>query len=124
MTAKKGKYAVTRSYRSATHSVSAQPKKRGAKSYYTGSRLAFLEQYCDEYISLRGKCRKLFWHRFFTEWWQKYPWRLQDHEEPPTDDPEKMAELALVGEDKDLKSKVEEKVRKVRLLSQKISARG
>lgn len=94
--------------------VLAQPQKRGAKSYYTGSRLAFLEQNREEYVSLRGKSRRQFWHQLYTEWWQRYPWRLPDDEEPPADDPKKMLELSDVGVDDDLKSKVEAKARQVR----------
>jgi hypothetical protein len=96
--------------------MTAQPQKRGAKGYYTGSRLTFLEGYCDQYISLRGKSRHQFWHEFFTAWWEKYPWRLPDHEEPPADDPKKMEALARVGVDEDAKSDVELKVREVSLL--------
>ena len=99
-----------------THQVTAQPKKRGAKSYFKGSRFAFLEGYCDEYNSLRGKSRHQFWHGLFEEWWKRYPWRLADHEEPPADNPEKMEELAAPGVDKeerDTKSKVENNLRTV-----------
>lgn len=93
----------------------AQPKKRGAKNYYTGSRLVFLEGYCDAYISLRGKSRHEFWRTLFNDWWQRYPWRLPDNEEPPAGDPGRMAELSYVEGDEDMEAKglVEARVRKV-----------
>ena len=95
--------------------MAAKPKKRGAKSYYQGSRLAFLEGYFDEYVSLRGKSRHDFWHRVYSSWWEKYPWRLPDGDEPPTDNPGRMEELSHVGgdEDREAKAEAEAKVRKV-----------
>ena len=71
--------------------------------------------YCDEYASLRGKDRHQFWFNLFGEWWKRYPWRLQDHQEPPIDDPERMDELARAESDEDKKEKkeVEQKVREV-----------
>lgn len=96
-----------------THRVIAQPLKRGAKTYFTGLRLALLERHCDEYNSLRGKSCHQFWHKLFEEWWRRYPWRLPDQEEPPTDDPQKMIELAHVGLDKEEKSEVEKKLHTV-----------
>ena len=70
--------------------------------------------YCDEYVALRGKSRRQFWFELFNKWWRRYPWRLQDNKEPPTDDPKKMEELARVGPgDEKAKSMVEEKLRDV-----------
>lgn len=91
------------------------PQKRGPKGHYTGSRLEFLTSYCDEYTALRGKARHQFWFKLFGEWWKRYPWRLQDDQEPPLDDPEKMVELARAesDEDKEKKNAVEQKVREV-----------
>ena len=91
----------------------ANPQKRGVKGYFTGSRLELLNSYRDEYISLRGKSRAKFWHRFYEHWWSTYPWRLDDHEEPPANDPEKMAELSEVGVDQELKGAVEKNLRDV-----------
>ena len=103
-------------YANSTHRTTAQPKKRGAKNYFQGSRLAFLERYCDEYIALCGKSRHQFWHKLFEEWWQRYPWCLPDHEEPPANNPEKMKELASAGlEDMDEKSEVEERLHNMSL---------
>ena len=124
MTTKKGKFVETYPHKSTAHPVSAQPQKRGAKPYYTGSRLAFLEGYRDEYISLRGKKRQQFWHRLFAEWWEKYPWRLKDHEEPPTNDHKKMLELASVGTDEDLKKEIEAKTRQVSLVIEIFQCEG
>ena len=94
----------------------AKPQKRGVKGYFTGSRLEFLTSYRDEYISLRRRSRHNFWHKFFNAWWEKYPWRLPDHEEPPVDNPEKMEELAYVGNDERKKGAVEEALRDVSLV--------
>jgi len=63
----------------------------------------------DEYVSLKFKSRNQFWFELFAKWWEKYPWKLGDKEEPPLDDPTKMSELAYIqgpDEHKD-KSKVE-----------------
>ena len=101
-----------------THRIAAQPQKRGAKNYFTGSRLALLERHTDEYIKLRGKSRRPFWHNLFSEWWGKYPWRLPDDEEPPANDTKKMEELAHVGEDTDAKIEVEARLRAVSSLAE------
>ena len=71
--------------------------------------------HCEEYNALRGRDRHQFWFKLFTEWWQRYPWRLEDHEEPPTNNPEKMVELAYVGDESDVekKAEVEQRVRDV-----------
>ena len=86
------------------------------KAYFTGSRLEFLNRYCDKYILLRGRNRAKFWHQFFKDWWQTYPWRLADDEEPPTGDSEKMKELSEVGDDEELKGTVEKRLRDVSLV--------
>lgn len=98
-------------------SRAANPGKRGAKEYFTGSRSEFLNTYRDEYISLRGKNRSKFWHKFFKAWWQTYPWRLADDEEPPLGDPEKMEALSQLSDDneleRDLKRGVEKRLQQV-----------
>lgn len=115
MTTKKGKYILIHRHKSSTHRIAAQPQKRGVKGYYTGSRLVFLEGYRDEYTLLRGKNRHQFWHEFYNAWWKKYPWRLGDEQEPPTNDLEKMRSLSYVGGEKDVeeKAEVEAKAREV-----------
>ena len=116
MPAKKGEQTRVRPLQKQSHRVIAQPQKRGVKSYFTGSRLVFLTGYCDEYVSLRGKSRRQFWTKVFCGWWERYPWCLQDHDEPPTDNPMRMEELAYFGEaDKDAKAVVEAKLREVSL---------
>jgi hypothetical protein len=94
----------------------ADPQKRGVKGYFTGSRLEFLDSYRDEYALLRGKNRAKFWHKFYEEWWRTYPWRLPDNEDPPADDPQKMAVLSSVGVDREKKGEVEKKLQEVSLL--------
>ena len=49
------------------------------------------------YLAKKKGNRRKFWHELFSAWWEQYPWRLTDDEEPPTDDPEEMASLALAG---------------------------
>lgn len=114
MPTKKGKYVEIRRHRNPTYRMTAEPQKRGAKPHYTGSRLTFLEGYLDEYVSLRGKSRRKFWHELFEAWWQKYPWRLPETAEPPTNDLEKMRELSFVGADVDAKADTETRGREVR----------
>ena len=115
MTARKGEHVRTHPFSHPTYHFQAQPKKRGKKGYYTGSRLEFLTGYCDEYNSLRGKDRHQFWFKLFTEWWKRYPWRLEDNEEPPVNSLEEMIKLAYVGDvgDVERKAHVEQKVRDV-----------
>ena len=115
MPKKKGKFPLFR-VRLAFHSPrTANPEKRGAKGHFSGSRLDFLNGYCDQYNSLRGKNRARFWLNFFDEWWKTYPWRLADNEEPPNDDA-KMQALSEVGTEKALKKDVETKLKVVSLL--------
>ena len=74
-----------------------------------------MEGFFDEYVSLRGKSRHDFWRRVYIAWWEMYPWRLPDGEEPPANDPGKMEALSYVGgdEDKKAKAKAEGAARKV-----------
>lgn len=78
-----------------------------------------MNSHVDEYVALRGKSRLQFWFELYREWWQRYPWRLPDDVEPPTDDLEKMAELASVKKDEEGKKyEVEEALRKVSFLAE------
>ena len=93
---------------SCTYEDPENPEKRGAKPCFTGSRQELLENHLEEYILLRHRNRSDFWFKLFAKWWEKYPWRLGDKEEPPLNDPARMAELASVGEGEEgAKSKVE-----------------
>ena len=116
MPARKGEHVQPCPLQKRTYRIEAQPQKRGAKPYFTGSRHDFLAGYCDEYIALRGKSRRQFWFKLFNEWWKRYPWRLPDNEEPPIDDLKKMDELAYAEEkDKVAKAAAEERLREVGL---------
>ena len=53
--------------------------------------------------------RQKFWHALYSEWWERYPWRLEDDQEPPTNNPEEMVSLALVGPGDDSKKALVEK---------------
>lgn len=87
------------------------PGKRGAKPRFTGSRQKLLEDHLDEYIALRHQNRNEFWFKVLAKWWENYPWKLDDKEEPPLDNPVKMAELASAEEaEKEAKSEVEAKL--------------
>ena len=112
---RKSKCLDTHQHENPTHRTVVQPKKRGPKGYYKGSRLTLLESYCDEYVLLRNKSHHHFWHKLFEAWWQKYPWCLLNEEEPPLDDPTRMQALSYVWGDEDLEEKavVAARVRKV-----------
>ena len=99
-----------------THPRVAEPKKHRVKSCFISSRLEFLDQCCNEYISLRSKSSTKFLHALFKEWWQTYPWCLADNEEPPTNNARKMKVLSEVGNNAHLKSKVEKQPEDVSLL--------
>lgn len=116
MPVRKSKFIQLHMFSHHSPSAIADPQKRGAKGYFSGSRLEFLGEYRDEYISLCHKSRAKFWHRFYKSWWETYPWCLPDNEEPPTGDAEKMKELSNVGADKKLKREVEDTLRAVGLL--------
>ena len=85
--------------------------RRGPKGYFQGSRKEFLETQLPGYIAVKKGQRSSFWHDFWCAWWLRYPWKLEDDEEPPRDDPQKMARLASVapGEEK-IKEEVEQKL--------------
>lgn len=84
------------------------PGKRGPKPYFAGSRQNLLEDNLDEYVLLKFQNRNQFWFKFFATWWERYLWKLGNKDEPPLDDPVKMAELVAVGtEERERKSEVE-----------------
>jgi hypothetical protein len=87
--------------------------QRGPKGYFLGSRKVFLESRLVVYMAAKKGARQDFWHEFWTAWWERYPWRLPDDQEPPTD-PKEMEKLASVehGED-ELKKEVEERLSQV-----------
>lgn len=115
MTPRKGEDFKIRPHEDLLLHFIEEPQKRGAKGHFAGSRHKFLTGYLNEYIALRGKSRIQFWHKLYNAWWEKYPWRLPDSEEPPTDNPERMKELARVETDADAerKSEVENALRDV-----------
>ena len=87
------------------------PGKRGAKPRFTGSRQKLLEDHLEEYMALRHRNRNNFWSDFFAKWWVTYPWKLGDKEEPPLDDPVRMADLASAeGAEMERKSEIEAKL--------------
>ena len=91
-----------------THEGVENPGKRGAKPYYTGSHQMLLEGHLQEYASLKHKNHNQFWSMVFAEWWRNFPWKLDDKEEPPLDDPAAMSQLASVqAGERDRKSEVE-----------------
>ena len=91
-----------------TYKGTGNPGKRGVKPYFSGSCQKLLKEHLEVYLSLKHKNHNQFWSEFFAKWWQKYPWKLDDKEEPPLEDPAKMTHLASVqvGEHS-RKSKVE-----------------
>ena len=79
-----------------THKGTENPGKRGPKPHFTGGHQKLLEEHLELYTSLKHKNRNQFWFEFFAKWWEKFPWKLDDKDEPPLDDPAKMSELAAV----------------------------
>ena len=89
-------------------------KRRGPKGYFQGSRKEFLEGYLPTYLTYKKGNRQKFWHELFNVWWQRYPWKLDDDQEPPTDNSERMTTLASVGPgDLAVKAAVEKKLTEV-----------
>jgi hypothetical protein len=98
-------------------SVEGPKQRRGPKGYFEGTRKKFLESQLPAYISNKGDRRK-FWHDFYCTWWERYPWKLEDNQEPPTEDVDKMKQLAAIAPDeKDLKREVEKLLTDVRWMS-------
>ena len=100
-----------------THGTNAENEavqRRGPKGYFQGSRKDFLESRLPAYIAVKKGRRQSFWHSFWSAWWQRYPWKLEDDQEPPKDNPERMARLASVapGEEQ-VKKEVEQRLREV-----------
>ena len=59
--------------------------------------------------------RQNFWHEFWSAWWQRYPWKLDDSEEPPTDDPDEMERLrSLEPSERTLRGEIEANLTEVR----------
>jgi len=59
----------------------------------------------------------------YSAWWIRYPWRLDDDDEPPTDDLAKMAQLAAIAPgDEGAKKDVEQQLTGVRSGSQVFAA--
>lgn len=93
-------------------------QRQGPPGYYKGTRLQYLEDHLPAYRALKKGSRQNFWHNLYSGWWQRYPWKLGDQEEPPTDDPEKMVRLASVAPgEAGAKAAVERALTKVQRLS-------
>lgn len=92
-------------------------QRRGPKGYFQGTRKDFLEAQLPTYIASKGNRRK-FWHDFYCAWWLRYPWKLEDNQEPPTDKASEMSQLASVGPgEKKKKEGVEKLLSDVRWVS-------
>lgn len=101
-----------------THLAEDAPsRRRGPKGYFQGSRKEFLEDQLPKYLACKKGSRQDFWHRLYSAWWLRFPWRLEDTREPPTDHPERMIRLAAVAPgDEAEKILVEEALTEVRLI--------
>ena len=92
-------------------------RRRGPKGYFQGSWKEFLEGYIPGYLANKKGSRQKFWHDLFIVWWQRFPWGLEDDQELPTDNPEKMTRLGSVGPgDRAKKAAIKQKLTKVRLI--------
>ena len=100
-----------------SHSLNSEKAtcgQRGPKGYFQGSRREFLESNLPAYMAVKKGSRLSFWHKFWSAWWARYPWKLGDSAEPPTD-AEEMKKLASVGHGEDnLKEGVETRLKIVR----------
>lgn len=72
-------------------------RRRGPKGYFKGSKLAYLESHLSTYVATKKGSRQNFWHKVHTGWWERFPWKLDDDNEPPTNDSAEMARLAEVA---------------------------
>ena len=63
-------------------------------------------------VTKKGQ-RQEFWHQLWSAWWERFPWKLEDDQEPPSD-PKEMKRLASVepGE-QNLKETVEKQLAEV-----------
>lgn len=77
--------------------VGCPKQTRGLKGYFRGSCKEFFESRVDAYLANKKRTRQKFWYELYCTWWQRYPWKLSDNEELPTDDSGKMAQLASVA---------------------------
>ena len=83
-------------------------EKRGPKGHFQGSRKEYLGSQLPFYTATKKGNRQIFWHNFWSGWWEHFPWKLPDDKEPPVDNPKKMGELASAGlDEKKFKSEVE-----------------
>jgi hypothetical protein len=102
----------------------AAPQRRGPKGYFKGSRKDFLESQLSTYTAHKKGNRQNFWHELYSAWWIRYPWKLDDDDEPPTGDSDKMARLAAIAPgEEELKRCVEKRLTEVRLGFQTFVAR-
>jgi hypothetical protein len=89
-------------------------KRRGPKGYFRDSQLAYLESNLPAYNATTKGNRHNFWHKFYTGWWQRFPWKLGDGDEPPTDGLSAMAGLGSVAPgEQELKGEVEQRLNEV-----------
>ena len=97
------------------YAAKAPLQRRGPKGYFKDSRKEFLESWLPAYKTTKRGNRQAFWHKFYCSWWQRYPWKLSDDEEPPTDNPARMANLAaLAPGEENQKKEVERRLKEVR----------
>jgi hypothetical protein len=123
---KKGETSLAVAYFNALTNLSAkdsETRRRGPRGHFLGSRKVFLEGYLPAYLACKRGNRGSFWHELQCSWWDRYPWKLNDDQEPPTDDPEEMAKLASVEPDEeDKKALVEGELIDVRQFFAFVSA--
>ena len=84
-------------------------QRRGPKGRFKGSKRLYLESHLSEYVASKKGNRQNFWHKVYSGWWERFPWKLEDDEEPPTDDPVEMARLAEVAPGEEAQKEVVEK---------------
>ncbi|KAF9782647.1 hypothetical protein BJ322DRAFT_1110523 [Thelephora terrestris] len=87
----------------------AAQRRRGPKGYFKDSRKEYLQSHLPAYVACKKGSRQGFWHRLYSGWWERFPWKLKDNDEPPANDPAEMKRLASVTPGEEARKKEVEK---------------
>lgn len=95
----------------------SQKRKAGRKGNFNGKRLQLLESYLPHWDKARlNRTTGDFWITVFSAYWAKFPWHLQQNEEPPDDAPLAPTNEELTEEELERKVATIRLVEKVRFL--------
>lgn len=94
--------------------VTQEQPRRGPKEHFNGSRKIYLQSRLPAYIASKKGSRQKFWHALYSGWWERFPWKLGDDKEPPTNDPAEMTRLASIAPGEEAwKEQVETRLKRV-----------